>query len=97
MANKKEIWDRFAIAAEVKRRGSSLRRLSRENGLSNNACSAAMHIPIPRANKAIAKLLAVPVHVLWPDWYAKNGDRILSSAHSSRKIIALHSKMGEAA
>lgn len=97
MANKKEVWDRFSIIAAVQRKNSTLRHLSRINGLSKGACSAALFVAIPKANKAIAGFLNIPLHELWPDWYAENGDRILSSTHSSRKIIALHSKMGEAA
>lgn len=97
MANKKEVWDRFSIIAAVQRKNSTLRHLSRINGLSMGACSAALFVAMPKANNAIAEFLDIPLHELWPNWYAKNGDRILSSTHSSRKSNVLHSKIGEAA
>lgn len=67
MTGEPQRWDRYAIAAEVKRRGSSLKRLSVEAGLSESACRVALRIPFPSAEQAIANFLRLPLHVLWPD------------------------------
>jgi len=72
-------WDKFAIAAEVKRRGHTLTGLALENGLAQSSCRSALLIPVPAANRAIAKFIGKTVHDLWPDWYRKDGTRILAN------------------
>ncbi len=79
MINSSVDWDKFAIAAEVKRRGKTLTSLALENGLSQSSCRSALIIPVPSANKAIALFIGVSVHDLWPDWYREDGTRILGS------------------
>ena len=68
-------WDRHAIAAEIKRRGSSLRRISREAGLSDSTCRGALYRPLPSGEKAISDFLDIPVHVLWPDRHVAPSSR----------------------
>lgn len=68
-------WDRHAIAAEIKRRGSTLRRVSQEAGLSDSTCRSALRRPLPSGEKAISDFLGIPVHVLWPDRHAASASR----------------------
>lgn len=62
-------WDRHSIMAEVRRRGSNLRQLALEAGLSESACRKALAVPLPAGEAAIADFLGVTVHELWPDRY----------------------------
>ena len=55
-------WDRHAIVAAVHRQGFSLVALAVENGLSRQACSAALNIPFPAADRAISECIGVPLH-----------------------------------
>jgi len=63
-------WDKHTIIAEVHRRGSSLRAISRAAGLTHTACSCALAgRRWPKAEKALAHFLGVPVSLLFPDRY----------------------------
>ena len=42
-------WDRYSIAAEVKRRGSSLKQVALDAGLSATACIKALERQVPAA------------------------------------------------
>lgn len=63
------VWDRHEIMAEIRRRGSSLRAVSLEAGLSESTCRKALAVPMPSGEAAIADFLGVTVHELWPDRY----------------------------
>lgn len=78
-------WDRFAIIAEVHRRGSTLVDLALENSLSESACRVALDRPVPSANRAIAEFLGVPLHELWPAWFDAEGNRRPGSGHPAPK------------
>ncbi|MCB1520663.1 MAG: helix-turn-helix domain-containing protein [Hyphomicrobiaceae bacterium] len=75
--------------AEVHRRGATLAQLSEDAGLSRRACSTSLHVPFPAADRAIAKFIKVPLHVLWPDRYDSRGRRL-----TLRKKRAPVSQMG---
>ena len=60
-------WDRFAIRAEIHRRGGSLTQIAKQHGLSEAACRVALIKPCPAGERAIAKYLKVSVRTLWPD------------------------------
>lgn len=75
-------WDRFAINAEIKRRGTTLRAISLEAGLGESTTRAALFKPSPAANRAISEYLDIPLHVLWPAWYRPDGSRRLDRASS---------------
>lgn len=79
MINRSEVWDKYAISAEIKRRGQTLTNLALENGLAQSSCRSALLIPVPSANKVIAEFIGVHVSVLWPAWFKKDGTRILGS------------------
>ncbi len=63
------VWDRHAIMAEVRRRGSNLRQVALDAGLSESACRKALSVSIPAGEAAIAEFLNVTVQELWPDRY----------------------------
>lgn len=71
---RKTIWDRFSIAAEIRRRGFSLQSLGEHLGIDGGAMRLGLRAPYKRVNRAIADFLAVPVHELWPCWYDEDGD-----------------------
>lgn len=68
-------WDRHAILAEIKRRCGSLKEFAEQTPVSASEISAALGSPYPKAEKAIAAALGVPVQGLWPDRYWPNGRR----------------------
>ncbi len=72
------------IKAAIRKKGSTLRAVSKDAGLNQDTVCMALARPIPRANIAIAKFLGVPLHTLWPLWYDQNGERIKSQASSNR-------------
>lgn len=74
-------WDRHAILAEIRRRFGSSRALAEKANLTPSEISAALGSPYPKAEKAIAKALDMPVQTLWPDRYWPNG-RQRRSGHS---------------
>lgn len=79
-------WDRWAIAAEVKRQGGSLTQISLEAGKSESACRVCLINPnLPAADKAISDFINVPVHELWPDRYFPNGERRNKSRPSTKR------------
>lgn len=62
-------WDRHAIMAEVRRRGSNLRQVALAADLSESACRKALSVPLPAGEAAISAFLGVTVQELWPDRY----------------------------
>lgn len=62
-------WDRHEIYAAIKRKGSSLRRLSLASGLNASSCCKALRTSLPSGEAAIADFLGVTVQELWPDRY----------------------------
>jgi Ner family transcriptional regulator len=68
-------WHPADIRAAVVKRGKTLTGLALENDLDESACRAALIRPLPKAEKAISRLLDVPLHVLWPDRWDEEGRR----------------------
>ena len=77
-------WDRHAILAEIKRRYGSSRELADHIELTAGEISAALGSPYPKAERAIANALGVPVQTLWPDRYWPNGRRRSGSTRPQR-------------
>ncbi len=50
--------------------------LARQNGVSDSVVRAALIRPQPTGNTIIAKCLGVPLHNIWPEWYAEDGKRL---------------------
>lgn len=67
MARKR--WDRFAIKAEVHRRGTTLTQIATDAGLDPSACSAALIRRHFAGEKALADFLRLDPADLWPDRY----------------------------
>lgn len=64
------------IKAAVRKTGISLAELARQNGLASVSGRRCLYEPVPRANRAIADHLGVPLHELWPEWFDEAGARI---------------------
>lgn len=80
------------IKAMIHKRGSTLRQISIEAGIHKGTTSSALLFPIPKANRAIAAYLGLPLHVLWPQWYDQKGRRIkhkCSPAQNSKTVAPL--------
>jgi Ner family transcriptional regulator len=76
-------WHPADIVAAIRKLELTLKEISIANGLTPRACSAAMHRPYEKPERAIAKTLGLHPREIWPSRYHKNG---------SRKRF-LHSKM----
>jgi|GEM_PF-2054803 len=72
----KSKWDRWAIVAELRRRGHRFKDLAGESGFSASSLRAALVKPSTNVNRFIAELLKTPVHELWPDWFDEDGELI---------------------
>lgn len=70
------------IKSMIRKRGSTLRRISINAGLEKATVSICLRRPSPKANRAVAAFLGLPLHVLWPQWYDALGRRIRRSRAS---------------
>ena len=68
-------WHRADIIAALRKKGSNLSRVGRSIGLSRHSMSWALMKPHPRANAAIAELIDIPMHTLWPQWFSPTSRR----------------------
>ena len=73
-------WDRHAILAEVRRRGSTLAELSRAAGEPRDTASVALRQGYPKGEKIIADFLGVPVEELWPERYPNHSQTVKTNA-----------------
>ncbi len=78
------------IKAKIRKRGKTLRELSREAGLCDNAVTLCLRKPQVKANFAVAKFLDMPVHEIWPEWYDRFGKRIYIRRFSSNNHNKKH-------
>ena len=65
------------VIYQLNLRGQSLASLARRLGLTRTTPSYALSKPYPKMERAIAEAVEVPVHVLFPDRYAPNGERLI--------------------
>lgn len=72
-------WDKHEIKAELGRRGVTLTAIGHRYGLSPSAVRMTLSRKpaITSADQAIADVLGVPLHVLWPDRYDDRGHRLV--------------------
>lgn len=69
-------WDRSRIKAAVVRRGSSLRQVALNAGLSESAARMALYWHrCPAGEKAIADFLGVKPTDIWPERFDGSGNR----------------------
>ncbi|WP_115720163.1 helix-turn-helix domain-containing protein [Gallaecimonas mangrovi] len=60
---------RADIIAALKKRGTSLSALSRDNGLSSGTLANAMARPWPKGERIIADAIGLEVSEIWPSRY----------------------------
>jgi len=72
------LWDRYAIVAEIHRRGLTLVGLAQAAGLEPSACKVAVLRRNYAGERAIADALGIEPAVLWPDRYP------VSTSHHQR-------------
>lgn len=65
------------VIYQLSLRGQSLASLARRLGVTRTTPGYALSKPYPRMERAIAEAVEVPVHVLFPDRYAPNGERLI--------------------
>jgi Ner family transcriptional regulator len=73
---KKQSWDRYAIQAEIHRRGATLTGLALQAGIGSSSCRVTLSRPVPKADRVIAEFLGIPLHELWPCRYDAAGNRL---------------------
>jgi len=66
-------WHPADIVAAIWKRGSSLRRLSREHGYGESSLKNAMLLPWPKAEAIIAAFIGVHPRAIWPTRYDSKG------------------------
>lgn len=69
LAAREPALDHPGILAEVRRRGSSLRRLSIDSGFAPSTINASLYKLHPRAHAVLARFLERRPGELWPHWY----------------------------
>lgn len=72
------VWDRYAIKAEIHRRGMTMTGIARAAGLRENACRKALHGFDRQGADAIADALGIPFDTLFPTGFLQsrsNGPR----------------------
>lgn len=67
--DKDQDWHRADIRAELEKRGTSLRKLSREAGLSENTLRNALDRKWPKGEKIIADAIGIAPEIIWPSRY----------------------------
>lgn len=92
-------WHPQDIMAALKKRGTPLARLGREQGFSRSTLHSALTRRWPAAHLAISRALGVSRHDIWPDWYAEDDTPRHRSRDPqlARRIAAAVSKARKAA
>lgn len=67
-------WDQHRIQAEIRRRGSSLAQLSRENGVARGTLQGVFYKRYPRGQAIVAAFIERTRHELWPHWYGPDDE-----------------------
>ena len=62
-------WHRADIIAALKKRGTNVTALSRENGLASSTLSNTLRSPWPKGEQIIADAIGVKPEVIWPSRY----------------------------
>ncbi|ANJ73517.1 helix-turn-helix domain-containing protein [Ralstonia insidiosa] len=69
-------WHREDIKAAIRKKGSTMNDLARENGLPPSTVRNALTRPAYSGELAIMHFLNVPGHELWPERWTPEGRRI---------------------
>lgn len=62
-------WHRADIVAALKKRGTSVRQLSRDSQLAENTLANALRSPWPKGEKIIADAIGTTPQAIWPSRY----------------------------
>lgn len=76
-------WHRADVVAELRKKGYSLRALSRKHGYQPTVLSYALSKPWPKAEKIIAAALGKKPYEIWPSRYSNGKPNRRSGARSS--------------
>lgn len=90
----KQDWHPADIKAAVQKQGTSLARLSRQNGLSNSMCGQALQKPYPKMERLIATCIGMEPQVIWPSRY--NSDGTPKSGRGERGLGRHYSRLTSA-
>jgi len=74
MVPRLEDWSQHDIVAELRKRGTTLTALSRENGYGKDSLRVALRKPWPAAELIIARALGVHPAAIWPSRYGPDGE-----------------------
>lgn len=66
-------WHKAYIVAALHAAGTSLRKLSVENGFKPSSLKHALHSPWPKAERIIAEAIGEIPHHIWPTRYTDGG------------------------
>lgn len=81
-------WHPQDVIAEIRKSGTTLAALSRENGFKDRSLRTALSKRWPRGNAIIASHLGVSRHQIWPDWYGLDDELLpLRKRMPGRKAI----------
>ncbi|MGO4735940.1 helix-turn-helix domain-containing protein [Bosea sp. 2KB_26] len=89
-------WHPADIIAAVRKRGTTLQRLSRERGFSVFTMNKAVRQCFPACHDIIAGVVGVPRQTIWPQFYDREGVR-LSPRERRRRAIAAELSQARAA
>ena len=62
-------WHRADVVAALRKKGTSVRKLSIENGLSPNTLKSALQFKYPKGERIIANALGINPNEIWPSRY----------------------------
>jgi len=77
-------WHRADIVAAIHKRGSNLAQLGRDNGLADSTLRAALTYPRKPSNIIIARFLKRSLHELWPHWFDRSGELVVTRRNAAR-------------
>lgn len=81
-------WHTQDVIAEIRKSGTTLAALSRENGFKDRSLRTALTKRWPRGNAIIASHLGVSRHQIWPNWFGPNDELLpLRKRTSVRKAV----------
>lgn len=69
-------WHPADIIAAVRKKGTSLQRLSREHGFNITTMNKAVRQCFPACHALIAGVIGVPRQQIWPQFYDRDGHRL---------------------
>lgn len=89
--NENKDWHPIDVVAAIRKRGSSLTRLSRLNGLSDSMLGQATRKPYPKMERIIAEFLGLQPQTIWPSRY--NTDGTPKSGRGERGLGRHHTRL----